>query len=343
MLEIKNLLVELKDIKIEIPHLLVEKGDYMALMGTSGAGKTVLVESIAGFYPLKRGEIYINNERIDTKPPNKRNIAIVYQDFMLFLHMTVEENIKYPLKIRKKRENIREIAELLGIEALLNRYPRTLSGGELQRCALARALVLNPEILLLDEPFSSLDRKNRENMRKLVKDVVKELAVEVIHITHDVETAWLMANKVAIMHDGKLVQIGTIDEVFSKPNPEFVADFVDANIIGGEVIGTEDSLTAVKVGNEKIYISERANGKVLLSIRPENIIVAKNRIESSMRNALRGKIIEMENRGTTVRLLLQFQGFSLVSILTPNAIHALSLKEGDEIFVYFKASSVRVV
>ena len=343
MLEIKNLLVELKDIKIEIPHLLVGKGDYMALMGTSGAGKTVLVESIAGFYPLTRGEIYINGERIDTKPPNKRNIAIVYQDFMLFPHMTVEENIKYPLKIRKKRENIRKIAELLGIENLLDRYPRTLSGGELQRCALARALVLNPEILLLDEPFSSLDRKNRENMRKLVKDVVRELGVEVIHITHDVETAWLMANMVAIMHNGKLVQMGTIDEVFSKPNPEFVADFVDANILRGEVIGTEDSLTAVKVGKEKIYVSERAKGKVLLSIRPENIIVAKNRIESSMRNALRGKIIEVENRGTTVRLRLQFQGFSLVSILTPNAIHALSLKEGDEVFVYFKASSVRVV
>ncbi len=343
MLEIKNLLVELKDIKIEIPHLLVEKGDYMALMGTSGAGKTVLVESIAGFYPLTRGEIYINNERIDTKPPNKRNIAIVYQDFMLFPHMTVEENIKYPLKIRKKREDIREIAELLGIENLLDRYPRTLSGGELQRCALARALVLNPEILLLDEPLSSLDRKNRENMRKLVKDVVRELGVEVIHITHDIETAWLMANKVAIMHNGKLVQIGTIDEVFSKPNPEFVADFVDANILRGEVIGTEDSLTAVKVGNERIYISEMAKGKVLLSIRPENIIVAKNKMESSMRNAIRGKIIEMENRGTTVRLRLQFQGFSLLSVLTPNAIHALSLKEGDEVFVYFKASSVRVV
>ena len=345
MLKINDLKVKLGDTVVEIPYLRVEKGDYIAIIGTTGAGKTVLVETIAGFHRVERGEIIMNGEEITTFPPNKRNIAIVYQDFMLFPHMTVQENIFYPLHVKKIKNHslVNKIISLLKIENLLDRYPKTLSGGEMQRVSLARALATQPEVIFLDEPFSSLDRKTKEVVRRIVKDTVKSFDATVIHITHDVETAWLMANKVAVMHQGKLMQFGDIEDVFFRPNPEFVADFVDTNVLRGEVVGKKEGLVEVAVGNEKIYISESVSGEVLLSIRPENIIVAKNEIESSMRNSLTGRIGKMENHGMVVRLIIDFNGFSLISVLTPNAIHALSIKKGDEVFVYFKAVSVRVL
>ncbi len=345
MLEIKNLLVRLGDTQVEIPHLHVEKGDYVAIMGTTGAGKTVLIETIAGFHPVQRGEILIEGKKINGLPPNKRGIAVVYQDYMLFPHMTVRENIGYPLKMRGKYDEakIKRYAELLEVEHLLDRYPRTLSGGEMQRVAIARALTMEPKVLLLDEPFSSLDIKTRERARRIVVDAIAQLGSTVIHITHDFETAWLMANKVGIMHNGRLMQFGEIEEIFSRPNLDFVADFVDTNILAGEVIGERDSLTAVKVGNVVIYTSDRARGKVHLSIRPESIIISSRKIVSSMRNELRGKIVRLERRGNVIRVFLDLGTFTLVSVLTPNAVHALSLSENSDVFVYFKASSVHIL
>ncbi len=346
MLEIENLEIVLgEDTRISIPNLKVERGDYLAIMGTTGAGKTVLLETIAGFHRPRRGRIMLNGRDITSLPPNKRGMAMVYQDFMLFPHMSVRKNIEYPLRVRrvKDEKKVNEIAELMEIAELLDRRPKTLSGGEMQRVAIARALITDPEIILMDEPFSSLDRKTREKTRKIVKRAVRGLKATVIHITHDMETAWVMANKIAIMHNGKLLQVGTTDEILSRPNPEFVAEFLDSNVLRGDVVGVRDGLTVVRVGSREIYTSDSASGKVHVSIRPESIILSRREIESSMRNGLRGKVVMMDPRGTVVRITVDFGDFSLVSVLTPNAIHALSIEEGEEVFAYFKASSVRVV
>jgi molybdate transport system ATP-binding protein len=344
MLEIDSLLIVLGGTKIEIPHLDVEDGDYLAIMGTTGAGKTVFLETIAGFHTPVRGEIKINGKNIVAMAPHRRGMAIVYQDYMLFPHMSARENIEYPLRMRKLRggDSVRRMAELLEIEHLLDRYPGTLSGGEQQRVAIARALITNPRILLMDEPFSSLDRKTRERVRKTVKNAICETGATVIHITHDLETARIMANKIAIMHDGKLVQSGDINDILSRPGSRFVAEFVDANILRGRA-KKDGAITVVEIGENKIYVSEEAQGDVYLSIRPEDIIVSKEKIKSSMRNSLYGRIKEMRNEGRVVRLTLDFDDFVLYCILTPNAVEALSLREGDDIFAYFKASSVRVL
>ncbi|NPA74904.1 MAG: ATP-binding cassette domain-containing protein [Euryarchaeota archaeon] len=345
MLEIENLRVRLGSTVIEIPEMKVSEGDYVAIMGTTGAGKTVLIETIAGFYPQEQGSIKINGKDVSKLPPSKRGVAIVYQDYMLFPHMTVRENLAYPLKIRKNHDEKRIIrmAQMLEIEHLLDRMPGTLSGGEQQRVALARALIIEPKLLLMDEPFSSLDRKTRERIRKIVKNAIERTGTTVIHITHNLETARIMANKIAIMHDGTLMQYGDTDEILSRPNTEFVAEFVDTNILRGTVMGTEGKLTTVAVGNERIFISERAQGEVYLSIRPEEIIISREKLRSSMRNCLNGKIAKMTPAGNVVRITLSFHGFSLFCILTPNAVSALSLEEGDEVFAYFKASSVKLI
>ncbi len=345
MLEISGLKIKLKSLTVEIPHLKVNRGDYLALMGTSGAGKTVLIEAIAGFHKIDTGQIILNGQRIDNLPPNKRGIAVVYQDYMLFPHLSVRDNILYPARLKRcvNEDSFSELVKLLHIENLLNRSVRRLSGGELQRVAIARALMMNPSILLLDEPLSSLDRQSRESMRKLIKDVVKELKATVIHITHDMETAWSLANRVAVMHDGKLLQVGTTDEILANPNNKVVADFFDSNILRGRVVGKDGKLTIVKVGEEHIKISAKAEGEALLSIRPESIILSKESLNSSMQNSLKGVIVNMENRGLVVRITMQFGGFSLISVLTPNALEALSLHRGDEVLAHFKASSVRVL
>ncbi len=343
MLKIENLLITLGDTKVEIPNMIVEKGDYVAIMGTTGAGKTVLAEAIVGFHVPTRGKVYLNGKDILSIPINKRGIAIVYQDYMLFPHMSVLENIQYPLKMTKKSGELKKIVELLEIESLLNRHPNTLSGGEMQRVALARALVTEPEVIIMDEPFSSLDRRTRTKVRRIVKEALNALGATVIHITHDIETAMLMANKLGVMHDGKMVQFGDISEIINNPKTEFVAEFMEMNILHGKVDGTRDSLTVIDVNGTKIYSSSSGEGEVMVAIKPESIIISKNRIESSMRNMLQGKIDKIVRHGNVEHVHLSFPSFKLLSILTPNAIEALSLKTGTEVYVYFKASAVRII
>ncbi|ACV24967.1 ABC transporter related [Methanocaldococcus fervens AG86] len=177
-LEIKNLSIDLGEFKLIDVNLEIEKGDYLTIIGPTGSGKSILLETIAGFYKPKNGKIFLEGEDITNLPPEKRNMSIVYQDYVLFPHKTVFENIAYGLKKKIKdkdkiKEEVNRISELLNISHLLHRKPGTLSGGEQQRTALARALVVKPKLLLMDEPFSALDVKTKENLRKLVKKAVR--------------------------------------------------------------------------------------------------------------------------------------------------------------------------
>lgn len=345
MLEIEELLIELGNIKIDIPYLKIERCDYVIIMGPTGAGKTVLLESIAGFYKQSRGKIILNGRDISREQPNKRKISLVYQDYMLFPHMTSWENVIYPLKIRgvKDYSYARELVSLLEIENIMNRYPKTLSGGEMQRVALARALSLKPEVVFLDEPFSALDERTKSKVRRIVKHTLNEINATVVHITHDLETARIMGTKLAIMHNGKLVQYGNINEVVSNPKTEFIAKFMDSNILRGEVVGYSNSLTVIKAGDIKLYMADKASGKVSVSISPENIILSRNKIENSMRNKLSGKIVKIENIGRVERIYVKVGNTIIVSLLTPNAVKALSLKSGIDVYVYFKASNVKIL
>ncbi len=349
MLKIKNLQVKLENFYINIDHLSIDTGDYLIIVGPTGAGKTVLLETIAGFHTLITGDILLNGKNITNLPANKRNIAMVYQDYMLFPNMSVEENIAYPLKIRGKKwkDKVEEIAQQLQIKNLLKRYPKTLSGGEMQRVAIARAVITKPSLLLLDEPFSALDPNMRDSARKIIGKFLEEIEIDTVHVTHDFSDAWILGNKLAVIREGKIVRFGNVEDVFSNPQDEFVAEFLGAtNILSGKIKGEQEGLTVVDVNGANIYTLDNApEGKdALLSIRPENIILSKHRIEGSHRNSILLKIESIYKEGHIVWVILKNDdGLSLKVMLTPNAVEALKLGEGDKVYASFKASATKIV
>ena len=349
LLKVENLSIELGEFKLEDSSFGVEKGNYLMIIGPTGSGKTIILETIAGFYQPKQGKIYMNGEDITTLPPEKRGISMIYQDYMLFPHMSVYDNIAFG--VRKKRNNEKEIkneinhiAKVLEIQHLLSRSPTTLSGGEQQRVAIARALVVKPEILLMDEPFSSLDVKTRERMRKLVKNAMEEYNTTVIQVTHDFEDVFTLANKIIIMKEGKILQMGTPEEIFSRPANEFIANFVSTNLLRCKAIKNENNLSALNCNGVILYSAEEANIKaeVTVSIRPEEIIISDNMIKSSAKNVLRAEVIKMEKRGNLVWVTID-AGIKLKVIITPNSAEALGIKESKDIYAIFKATSVKVI
>ncbi|EHP83843.1 ATP-binding cassette domain-containing protein [Methanotorris formicicus] len=347
-LKIEDLSIDLGEFKLVDVNLEVKKRDYLTIIGPTGSGKSILLETIAGFYKPEKGRIYLEGEDITNLPPEKRNMSIVYQDYVLFPHKTVFDNIAYGLKKKIKdkekiREEVTQITEVLKISHLLHRKPTTLSGGEQQRVALARALIVKPKLLLMDEPFSALDIKTKENLRKLVKKAISEYETTVLHVTHDFDDVWSLANKVVVMKNGKILQEGDVNEIFYKPSINFVADFVGTNVLDGEVIGKEDGLTKIKVGNCVLLSVDDGEGKVRLSIRPEDIIISNNPIETSARNEFRCKVEKINRMGNLVYLTLNVDGIMLRCILTPNALYSLNIKEEDIIYALIKATNVRII
>jgi len=348
MIEIRDLKVSVGNFRIQVDKLRIERGDYLIIVGPTGAGKTILLETIAGFHRVKRGKIILNGRDITYLSPQERGVSMVYQDYMLFPHMTVEENIGYPLKIRKMewRRRVKELAEDLGIKHLLRRYPKTLSGGEKQRVALARAVIIEPELLLLDEPFSALDPNMRDSARKIVKDFIENLGISTIHVTHDFSDAWIMGNKMGVMRNGKIVRFGLIDEVFSSPQDDFVARFLGAtNILRGIATSRKDGLLEVDVKNVKIYTTDNADvgEEVLLSIRPENIVLSYTTPETSQRNVLPAEIEDIHMEGHIAWLILKIDGIEMKAMLTPNAVESMNLEKGKMVYASFKAAATKIV
>ncbi len=266
MIQIKNLYVDLKDFRLQDINLSVSEGEYFIVLGPTGAGKTVLLESIAGLYPIKSGEIWLRGKEVTRLEPEKRGISIVYQDHALFPHLSVKDNIVFGLKLHKQTKQEAEaaldwVAGLLDVSHLLNRKPDTLSGGEQQKVALARALSIKPEVLLLDEPLSALDPETREGVQKELRQLHNRLKVTTIHVTHDFEEAIALGDHIAVLGEGCIKQVGTPEQIFRQPNSEFIARFAMArNIFAGEVIYrddgtaifcTEDCNEGITASNEK--------------------------------------------------------------------------------------------
>lgn len=212
-------------------NLTIHKGEFFTLLGPSGCGKTTLLRILAGFIEPTDGQVLINNTDMTTTPPEKRNMGIVFQNYALFPNMTVRENIAYGLKIRKKsksfiQEKCNYYMELAGLKELQDRKIHELSGGQQQRVAIARALVIEPQMLLLDEPMSNLDVALRVKMREEIRAIQQKIGITTLFITHDQQEALAISDKIAVMKDGKALQVGTPREIYNKPNQEFVANFV---------------------------------------------------------------------------------------------------------------------
>jgi len=299
MISIHNLNINLKEFNLYDINLSIDKNEFFALMGPTGAGKTVLLEAIAGLVPLLRGKIFVGEREVTKLPPEKRGISIVYQDYALFPHLTVLQNITYGLHFQKidKTNAEKRLHRLLGVLNLFdlkNRFPVNLSGGEKQRVALARALIVEPEVLLLDEPLSSLDPNFREEIRSALKRLHQSSNTTFLMVTHDFADVLSLAGRAAVMNKGHIEQIGNVREIFEKPASPFVADFVGMK----NLYEASFNKTYSVVSGLKIDIGRAVNpSSRYLAIRPEDIILSREKFTSSMRNNYSGIISQINNHG----------------------------------------------
>ncbi|AMM54557.1 ABC transporter ATP-binding protein [Pyrococcus kukulkanii] len=328
-----------KVVAVDNLTLEVKDGEFMVLLGPSGCGKSTTLRMIAGLETPSKGEIWIGDTLVNDIDPTKRNVAMVFQSYALYPHMTVFGNIEFPLKMMRvpkseRKRKVIEIAKFLGIDDLLNRKPHQLSGGQQQRVALARALVREPEVFLLDEPLSNLDAKIRTQMRfELKKLLSHELGITTIYVTHDQVEAMTMADRIAVMNKGRLQQVGTPEEIFYKPKNTFVATFVGSpqmNIIKGEVISKNNRKFFVTSFFEIPVPEDTPEGEILIGFRPQHVIVST----APMKGFIEGKIIGIEKLGVENYVHVDYGEFEII-IKAPENI---AIKER----IYWKPESEKM-
>lgn len=345
MLKIENLNKKFRQFSIFNVSLETAEGDYFVILGESGAGKSVILEMVAGLIKPDSGMIFLNNKNITRAKIQNRGVGIVFQDYAVFTHLTVYENIAYSLKAKKRpkqeiRDEVIKCAQATNIAHLLHRYPEKLSGGEKQRMVLARALANKPCCLLLDEPLSSLDIGLKEEIRSLLRSI-NEQGITIVHVTHDYEEAIALANKVAIMHKGEIIQNGPINEVFQNPNNEFVArftgikNFFDAKIIH-ENIAEINAKVSIRLSDK--CVKERA--KVI--IESKHITISVSKFESSAINLFQGVICELIPQTAGCELKIDI-GVVLTVLITRESKEKYGFTKNMNVWVSFKASSVRVI
>lgn len=294
-----DILLELKNIKksfspgeavLDDISLTVARGEFVTLLGSSGCGKTTTLRIIAGLEQADSGSVWINGQNVTELEPDKRDVNTVFQNYALFPHMNVAENIGYGLKLRKVskaeiKKKVAQMLELVQLEGYEKRKPSELSGGQKQRVAIARALVNNPKVLLLDEPLGALDLQLRRAMQTELKHLQKKLGITFIYITHDQEEAINMSDRIAVMDGGRILQIGTPDEIYNHPKTSYVATFVgNANILKGKVAEINGSYAQVEIGNDTVFVYTEETVKVgeqlTLAVRSENILLDEAEMEN---------------------------------------------------------------
>ena len=286
----------------------LREGEFLTLLGPSGSGKTTLLMMVAGLIQPDAGEVWIDGRLATYAPPFRRDVGMVFQNYALFPHLTVAENIAFPLRMRRVpeatiRQEVQRVLEIVRLPDVAGRLPRALSGGQQQRIALARCMVYKPSIILMDEPLGALDKKLREQLQLEIKQLHGELGITVLYVTHDQEEAMVMSDRICLMNDGRVEQIGTPDDLYFRPRTRFAAEFLgESNIIAGEVVGSEgpDVLVAGPggamvraVGDERL----RGARHVAVMVRPERVSIhdtktpwpeaePHNRLEGSLRQVI---------------------------------------------------------
>ena len=345
MLKLKNISIQLGEFQLKNINLELDKGDYYVLLGKSGVGKTVLLEIVAGLINPDSGQVILNNEDITHKKIQKRKVGIVFQDFSVFPHLTVKQNIAYPLKGTKLNNKQRELliaeyAELANISHLLDRGTQNLSGGELQRVALARMLITKPDCLLLDEPLASLDIQLKGDLRNLLRKI-NQNGTSILHVTHDYVEAIALSNKVAVMHEGEIIQKGFTKEVFQKPANDFVANFTGIkNFFLAEF---SQSNTAKINSTLEINVSNKdqiKKGKII--IRGEEIILSNEKIESSATNNFKGKIKQIIPYLTNQEVIIDI-GIDLTVVISDESLQKFQFRENSEAWVSFKSTAIKII
>ena len=340
-IKVKNLVKTYGDVyALKNVDLEIADGEYFVLLGPSGGGKTTLLRSIGGFIRPDSGTVEIKGKNVDNLPPDKRPTSMVFQGFALFPHMTVKENIGYGLKLRSIdkdiiSEKVAKMMDLVGLSGLSDRKPHELSGGQQQRVQLARALILENDVLLLDEPLSALDAQLRKDMCIELKRLQKTVGISFVHVTHNQEEAMSVADRIAIIADGEMVEQGTPKEIYSNPKKKFTAEFIgEKNILNGVVIDFSKSKILVNIEKDEIEVANNnyaisKNQKISLSIKSESIEITKGSVNKSKgaKNSISGKVTEITFLGQFIRYLVLLSNNQEIQVRSHNEVRGVSLND----------------
>ncbi len=326
-------------------NLEIQKGEFLSLLGPSGSGKTTTLMMLAGFESPTSGDILLDGKAITRTPPHKRNFGMVFQNYALFPHMTVADNIAYPLRVRKlasaeREAKVKRALDMVQMGPMGGRYPSQLSGGQQQRVALARALVFDPQLVLMDEPLGALDKQLREHMQIELKALHRQLGITFVYVTHDQSEALTMSDRVAVFNEGVIQQIDPVDRLYEEPVNRFVAGFVGDNTV----------LEGQSVGNDTLQLAngQRLRGRcmqpcpaqqpVQASIRPERIALAT---EVHTSNVLDATLRDVIYFGDHLRLRCTVQGQPEISVKVPLG-HAGAIAEGSQVRLYLPPEHLRL-
>jgi len=348
----------LRDVTLE-----VGKHELLSLVGPSGCGKTTTLNIIAGLSQPDEGTVLIDNALVDGQVgkrvvhvnPSERKVGYVFQDYALFPHMTVRENISYGLKARDLprkhvNERTRTLLQLIGLLDYSGHYPSQLSGGQKQRIALARALATEPDILLLDEPLAALDPRTRESLRVELRKMLSALDVTTIYVTHELAEAYAVSDRIAVMGSGRIEQTGHRDEIFTKPNSAYVAQFLGQNVYRGKVVNDAFQTLTVEVNGISIYahsIDGVNHEDVLVTIKPEDVVLYSTSCASGSKppgnnsSMLEGTVVEIVRLRSMAEVLVDV-GFLVKSMMTVNSLEELALREGKRVWVLLNKESLGI-
>jgi putative spermidine/putrescine transport system ATP-binding protein len=321
-----------KDFNVDI-----ERGEFLTMLGPSGSGKTTCLMMLAGFEPATNGEIFLNGKPINNVPPHKRGIGMVFQNYALFPHMTVAENLAFPLKVRNLdkatvEQKVKRALDMVQLPQMAGRRPAQLSGGQQQRVAVARALVFEPDLVLMDEPLGALDKNLREEMQFEIKHIHERLGVSVVYVTHDQSEALTMSNRIAVFNDGVVQQLAAPEVLYEKPSNAFVAQFIgENNKLYGKVsdISGETASVTLDSGTQVKALAVNCGGvgeRTTLSIRPERVLLS----DEGADNKLTGKVVELIYLGDHIRSRMEVAGHDDFIVKVPNSHRHAALKVGEE-------------
>ena len=330
----------MSDISLEI-----STGEYFVLLGPSGVGKTLLIEMIAGLARCDSGHVLWQSADITNSPPQSRGFSVVYQDYALFGHMTVERNIAYGLRARRLgpkeiKKRVAALAEMLDISGLLGRRPGNLSGGEKQRVALARALAVKPAMLLLDEPLAALDSNMRGRLRQMLRRINRDTGVTVLHVTHDPVEAMAVADKVGVMLDNRIVQVGRVDDLFRRPSNVQVSQFLGmSNVLRVDSVNDEVCM----VCGESIHVAGADASVEHIWIGAEEIILSNKPFPSSARNQLLCTVLDWESRDLLLAVNVRCGELKLTALITYRSFEEIGIEAGKEVYATFKSSAIHAL
>jgi molybdopterin-binding protein len=340
---------EMADVSLDVPT-----GGYALLIGPTGSGKTTLLDAVAGHAAVRAGRVWVNDVDVTRLPPERRGLGIVYQQYHLFPHLSVRDNIAYGLGRhvdgpRNTDARVAELAGLLGVARLLDRRVRGLSGGEQQRVAIARALAPRPSVLLLDEPFAAVDPATRMVLRRELRALHEAEGITTLQVTHDFDDALRLGDRVAVLAEGRVLQQGRPEEVFRLPNSAFVARFIGTgNVIAGTVERRPGDavegrfMARFRSGTLELDVVADRTGEVHAVIRPEDLLLSREPLPPSVRNQLTAMVLRVDHLGPVAQVQLR-AGQDLVAAVTAATAGELDLQPGSRVWVGLKATAVHLV